>query len=164
LFEDLTLAIKSASKLSGGFTIPEAIIAMLIMAIAVLGTMSMRYQSVLDSKRADVGISASRLVLMITETWRCLAGSETFDPISTFGSELTIEQGEGPDVPDGFTLLGNYKITFNGVEYYTTLSYQDINTAIRQLNVQAAWEQRGTEQATLDMSDKNFAITAYAEK
>lgn len=137
---------------------------MLIVAIAILGTMSLRYQSTLDAKRAEVGMSASRLVLMMTETWRGLEGSETFDPVSSFNSELTIETGQGPDVPNGFTLLGNYKVTLNDVDYYMTLSYKDINAALRKLNVQATWEQRGTENATMVMSDKSFALTTYIRK
>ena len=67
-------------------------------------------------------------------------------------------------MPDGFTLLGKYKVNLNGADYYTTFSYKDINAALRQLNVQAAWEQRGTVNATMDMSDKAFAITTYTEK
>jgi hypothetical protein len=50
------------------------------------------------------------------------------------------------------------------VEYYTGLSYKDINASLRALNVQIEWEQKGAEQATADESDKSFALTVYVEK
>ena len=154
----------SRKHFAAGFSIPEATVAMAVVAIAVLGTMSLRYQSTLDARRAEVAMTASRLALMMTETWRGLAGTETFDPVDSFNTELVIEAGSGPDEPNGFTLLGKYNVNLNGVEYYTALSYKDLNTSLRALNVQVEWEQRGTTDATADMSDKSFALTIYTQR
>ena len=157
-------AFRAQRRFRRGFSIVEAIVAMLVVAIAVIGTISLRYQSSMDAKRAEVAMPASRLALMMVETWRGVAGSETFDPVTSLSSEISIEAAAGPAEPNGFTLLGTYKAQLNSVEYYTGLSYKDINASLRALNVQIEWEQKGAEQATANESDKSFALTVYAEK
>lgn len=148
----------------GGFSIVEAIVATIIIAIAVLGTMSLRYQSRLDNRRAEVGMAASRLGLMLAETWRGEGGNAAFDPIVTFGSDINIETAAGPNEPGGFTPIGTYHAVLNNIDCYTTLSYKDIYADFRALNVIVAWEQRGAIQAGSDMSDKAFALTVYADR
>jgi len=155
---------KTYNRFSRGLSIIETVIAIVIIALAVLGTISLRYQSTLDTRRAEVGTAASRVALMLTETWRGLQGSETFNPLALLSTELEIQTGGGPAEPNGFTLLGNYLVELKNVSYYTTLSYKDINSSLRALNVTVAWEQRGTEDAALDGSDKTFILTTYAEK
>ena len=157
-------AFKAQRRFRRGFSIIEAIVAMLVVAIAVIGTISLRYQSSIDAKKAEVAMPASRLALMMVETWRGFAGSETFDPVNSLNSDITIENNGGPTAPGGFTLLGTYKVQLNNVEYYTALSYKDINADLRALNVQVEWEQKGAEQATANESDKSFALTVYVEK
>ncbi|MBN1796422.1 MAG: hypothetical protein JW804_07100 [Sedimentisphaerales bacterium] len=152
------------SRCVKGFSIVEAMIAVLVVAIAILGTMSLRYQSTLDYRRAEVGVSGSRLALMLVETWRGSAGSDTFDPVATFSTDLTIEADDGPDEPSGFILLGKYKIELNNVNYFVTLSYKDINSDLRALNSNVTWEQRGTEETEVEDTDKSFALTIYVEK
>jgi hypothetical protein len=137
---------------------------MLVVAIAVIGTISLRYQSSIDARRAEVAMPASRLALMMVETWRGVAGTETFDPVSSLSSEITIEKSGGPTEPAGYSLLGTYKVQLNNVDYYTGLSYKDINAVLRALNVTVEWEQGGRQQATADESDKSFALTLYVEK
>ncbi len=157
-------AFKAQRRFRRGFSITEAIVAMLVVAIAVIGTISLRYQSSKDARRAEVAMPASRLALMMVETWRGVAGSETFDPVTSLSSEISIEAAVGPTEPNGFTLLGTYKAQLNNVEYYTALSYKDINADLRALNVQVEWEQKGAEQATANESDKSFALTVYVVK
>ncbi len=157
-------AFKAQRRFRRGFSITDVIVAMLVVAIAVIGTISLRYQSSMDAKRAEVAMPASRLALMMVETWRGFAGSETFNPVTSLSSDITIENSGGPTAPGGFTLLGTYKVQLNNVEYYTALSYKDINASLRALNVQIEWEQKGAEQATANESDKSFALTVYVEK
>ena len=147
-----------------GFTIVEAIVAMLVIAIAVLGTMSLRYQSRLDNRWAEVGMAAARLGLMLAETWRGEGGNETFDVVTTFGTDVNIETSEGPAEPSGFTLVGKYHTVLNSIDCYTTLSYKDIYADFRALNVIVTWEQRSTEVILADETDKAFALTVYANR
>jgi hypothetical protein len=157
-------AFKAQRRFRRGFSITDAIVAMLVVAIAVIGTITLRYQSSMDARRAEVGMIGSRLALMMVETWRGVAGSGTFDPVTSLSSDITIENSEGPTEPNGFTPQGTYKVQLNNVDYYTGLSYKDINADLRALNVQIEWEQKGAEQATADESDKSFALTVYVEK
>ena len=151
-------------KHKSGFSIIEGVIAALIIAIVILGTISMRYHCTLDARRSDVGATASRLALLLNETWRGSAGSETFDPVATFNPDLTIKTDNGPEPPSGFALLGKYNVELNSFNYYTTLSYKDINSDLRALNSNVAWEQRSTKGTNYDDVDKSFALTIYIEK
>jgi len=155
---------KAKSRYCSGFSIVETIVAMLVVAIAILGTISLRYQSTLDARRAETGIAGVQLALTLAETWRGSAGSETFDPITVLGSDLTIETDDGPDVPSGFTLLGKYKIELSSANYFATLSYKDINSSLRALNSTVSWEQRGIVETEADDADKSFGLTIYVDK
>ena len=110
-----------------GFSMVEVIVAMLVISITVLGTMSMQYHSALDTQRAEVNANAPRIAILLTEAWRGSSGRDTFDPITLFGSDLNIQADKGPPSPTGFLLLGNYKLNMEDVNYFITLSYQDIN-------------------------------------
>ena len=145
-------------------SITEAVTSMVIIGLGVLGTTSLRYQSSLDSRRAEVGMNASRVTLMMTETWHGVQGSATFNPLTLLGSDLDIEASGGPTEPSGFTLLGKYNIELDNVSYYSTLSYKDINSSLRALNVTVTWMQSGVEDAAVDDSDSSFALTSYVEK
>lgn len=144
-----------------GLSIIEALISVIVVITAILGTASLRYQAVLDSKRAEVGMAASRLALMLVESWRGLQGTTAYNPVTELGAQLTIESDSGPTQPDGFTVLGSYAIVLNNASYYATLSYKDANASLRQLNVTVSWEQKGLTGASLDSSDKLFALTTY---
>lgn len=158
------MAKKINYKFASGLSITETLVSMVVIGLGVLGAMSLRYQSSLDSRRAEVGMNASRIALMMTETWHGAQGSTTFDPLTLLGSDLNIEASGGPAEPNNFTLLGKYQIELNNVSYYSTLSYKDINASLRALNVIVTWEQKGIKDADLDDSDKSFALTTYVEK
>ncbi len=155
---------KNKTRFRSGATLIEAVLAMAVILIGILGTIHMRYHAVLDVRRAEVGATASRVALMLVEAWRGSAGSDAFDPIAAFSSELDIEADEGPEVPDGFTLLGYYKVELNNSNYFATLSYEDINAGLRVLNSTVSWEQRGNQDMEFDNADKTFALTLVVEK
>ena len=145
-----------------GLSLTEVIIASVILSIAVLGTSGFRYHAQLDARRADVHIGASRTALMLCEGWRGLRGSESYDPVSSYGTLVTIANStDGPASPSGYTHLGTYSVTSGGVTYYTTLSWQDVSVGLRTLNVASTWEQRGHSGVFEDV-DKTFSLTTYA--
>jgi hypothetical protein len=109
-------------------------------------------------------MAGARLALMMVETWRGVAGTATFDPVSSFSPDLTIEQDAGPSAPAGFSLLDTYRVRISDVNYFTALSYKDINADLRELNVQVQWQQRGDADATAAEADKSFAVSAYVLK
>jgi len=78
------------------------------------------------------------------------------------GSDLTITASSGPAEPTDFTLLGSYTVTVNGANYYITLSWKDVSTGLRALNVVVAWAQRTQGVSSLNDADKSFKLTTYA--
>ena len=105
---------------------------------------------------------AARIGLMLCESWRGVKGIETYDPTAHLGSVLTITESTGPDKPEDFTLLGSYTVTLDGANYYTTLSWKDVSTGLRALNIVVAWVQRDQGQSSINDADKSFKLTTYA--
>jgi hypothetical protein len=90
-----------------------------------------------------------------------MQGSETYDPVARLGAGMAITASEGPDAPEGYTVLGSYEIVLNDITFYATLSRKDINSSLRALNTTVVWAQRTHEQNGLDDSDKSFELTTY---
>ncbi len=145
-----------------GFSLVGVMIAMAILLAALIGTSNFRYYSTLDAQKAAAKITASRIGLMLCENWRGLGGVETYDPTTSLGSALTIAPSTGPTKPGDFTLLGSYTITLNGANYYITLSWKDVSTGLRALNIIVAWAQREQGTSSLNDADKSFKLTTYA--
>lgn len=146
----------------GGFSLVGVMIAMAILLAALIGTSNFRYYSTLDAQKAAAKITAARIGLMLCENWRGLGGTETYDPAISLGTDLTITPSAGPDKPGDFTLLGSYTITLNGANYYMTLSWKDVSTGLRALNIIVAWAQREQGTSSLNDADKSFKLTTYA--
>ena len=144
-----------------GFSLVGVMIAMTILLAALIGTSNFRYYSTLDAQKAAAKITAARVGLMLCENWRGLGGTETYDPATYLGTALTITPSAGPDKPGDFTLLGSYTITLNGANYYITLSWKDVSTGLRALNIIVAWAQRTQGTSSLNDADKSFKLTTY---
>ena len=150
-----------------GFSLVDTMVAVVILLIAVIGTSIFRYNAVLDGRRFNSHTSAARVALVLCESWRGVNGDTTFDPIQLSTSDLKISQSTKSvsAVPSDFKLLGRYAITMNdvhGVEYHTTLSWKDIKTGLRALNVVVSWAQRSPDQDGEVNVDKSYRLTVYA--
>jgi Tfp pilus assembly protein PilV len=145
----------------GGFSLIDVMVAAVVLAVAVVGTSSFRYHSSLDCRRAERHTAAARAALLLSESWRGTGGDEAYDPVSYLHSAVTIEAGDGPDAPEGYTALGSYVITVNGTVCYATLAWKDGDDGLRGLNVQLMWSQRGQGDQGIDEADKSFALTTY---
>ncbi len=128
-------------KFSSAFSLVEVMVAMVILAIAVLGAMGFRYYSALDARKADVQNYAARVSSLLLESWKGLGGLERFDPVEAFEDEFEISESElVPPAPSGFTKLGGYQIEFYHTTYYATLSYKEATLSVpRALNVSTFW-------------------------
>ena len=151
-------------KSTGGFTLVEAMITILILSIAVIGTSGYRYHAAMDAQKAAMHITAAGVALLLTESWRGVKGDETYDPIAHLGSDLVITTGNSTTV-EGFNLLGGYTVVANGVNYYyVTLSWKDVGTELRILNVVVTWIQRDQGQTGSSYADKSFKLTTYTSR
>ena len=132
-------------KHSKGFTIIEIMIATVILSIAVIGATRYRYYAALDTRKADMRMASARVALLLCESWRGVKGNETYNPIDHLASELSMLDlsagGEflAPSEPSDFTRLGCYAILLNGVSCHVTMSWKDISTDLRALNIIVAW-------------------------
>lgn len=149
-----------------GMSLVGTMVAAAVIAIAVIGTSSLRYHSALDARKANTQTTAARIALMLCESWRGINGDLTYDPTEPWGSDLEIDQiaEDGPSKPDDFTLLGIYTVALDyvdSVNYYMTLSWKDVQPGLRALNVVVAWAQRDQGQEGFENVDKTFSLTIY---
>ena len=161
-------------------TLIEVMAAIVIVAIAVIGASGYRYYSTLDVRRADFQNAAARIALLLCENWRGRGydGTTNYDPVAHLTSpdltspDLTVEtSGTGPDYASGFTPLGRYEITMDGVHYWAALSWDDdaATVGLRALNVVVAWAQRQTAPDDADAvaaagGDRTFRLTTYVSE
>jgi hypothetical protein len=145
----------------GGFSLAETLISGVALVIAVLGNSGYRYQSMLLTQRADKWRTAATSAQLLCQSWVGMQGIGTYDPVSALGSGVTIASDTGPSAGAGFTALGSYHIDLNGDRYFATLSWEDVQTGLRALNVNIAWAQSQRGTTTLADADKSFALTAY---
>lgn len=140
-----------------GFTITEVMLASAVLAIGVFGTLSYRSRAALDARRADIEMTAGRMGLKLLQDWRAENGSMTYDPVSRIAAPgITVIQtgSTGLTMPSGYdTILGQYKITVDGITYRVMLSSQVAvaGSTPRALSVQIGWR--------MDRSDENLTDT-----
>jgi len=161
------------SKSRTAVTLIEVMSAIVILVIAVLGASGYRYYSTLDARRADFQNAAARIALLLCENWR----GRGYDPPTPYNpvvhltsANLTVAtSGTGPDYAEGFTGLGRYDITMDGVHYWAALSYDAGTDGLRTLNVVVAWAQRQTgsdeaEAVAAGGGDRTFRLTTYVSE
>jgi hypothetical protein len=151
-------------KSKKGTSLVEVMVAMVILIALVVGAVQYRYYATLDARKAAMQRTAATIGLLLCENWRGVKGTETYDPTAHLGPDITIIQATASEdvesEEDGFILLGRYTVILDDVKYYATLSWKDVKSELRALNVIVAWAQRyqggGSESA-----DKLFKLTTY---
>lgn len=111
-----------------GFTLIEVAVSLLLIATIVLALTTVRYHAHRHAVRADVYATASRLALLLMESWRSTTAPADFDPVNDFdttGETVISVSDSGPPVPGGFTGLGSYHMVLENRHYYATLAYID---------------------------------------
>jgi Tfp pilus assembly protein PilV len=139
-----------------GFSLLDVIIASVVLIIAILGTTSYRYHSALDERKAAMQTAAARVALLLCESWRGVHGDTTCNPTAWNLYGVSISAGSGPAVPSGFTSLNSYAITTNNFNYTATLSWQNISTGLRVLNITIVWPTSGT-----GTPNNSYILTSY---
>lgn len=148
-------------RLRSGISLIEAMNAIAILAIAVIGASAYKFCATMDAQKAETYITSARIGHMLCESWCGLQGAENYDPATHLGSGLAITQSDGPDAPPGFTSIGTYELLLNDVVYHINMSWKNVNTDLRALNVVLVWPQRVHGQSEIEQADKSFELTTY---
>jgi prepilin-type N-terminal cleavage/methylation domain-containing protein len=168
-------------KYSSGFTLVEIMVTITVLLIAVLGTSAFRYHSALSAREAKAKTTAARIAQTLCENWRGANDANEFDPATAFslqdifGSQfeamLRIDGAEyGPYAADGFTPLGYYKIILDDnedegdeVPYWVTLSWREVSSGLRALNIVVGWDTRSAMSNYYweGGSGRTFKLTTY---
>ena len=153
-----------------GVTLVGTLVAVTILLIALIGTSTFRYAAAFNGRRAGAHTGAARVALSLCESWRGLKGDTTLDPIQLGSPDMTISASgwSGHQTPGGFTLLGNYAVVLDAddpdsVNYYATMSWNDVQPGLRALNVNVSWAQRGSGGDGTENVDKAFSLTVYTQ-
>lgn len=144
-----------------GISLVETMNAITILSIAVIGITGYRYCSTLDARKADSYLASARIGQLLSESWRGMQGSENYDPVAHLEASLVITASDGPKAPTGYTVLGSYEIVMNNTTFYTTLSWKDLSSNLRILNIVLIWAQQNQEQNNIDQADRSFGLTTY---
>jgi len=144
-----------------GFGLIEVMATILILVVAVTGSMAYQYHAVLNARKADLYATASRISNLMLETWKGSGSLDSFSPVTIFSSEMGISSSgsTGPDAVLTDT-LGKYMVNENNANYYLTLSYADGASEARFLNVAIAWKQSDYSQATFAQTDNSISWTS----
>jgi prepilin-type N-terminal cleavage/methylation domain-containing protein len=136
------MTVKSL-KPAHGFTIVEVMTTIVILCVVIIGTSGYRYYAALDARKAEMQTTASRIGALLCESWRGLKGTETYNPVTQFSQVLAISQNTGFSVAGykdaSFTLLGSYMVSINNTNYCAVLSWKNVATGLRALNVVVVW-------------------------
>ena len=161
---------------SAGFTLLDAMLGMVVLSIVVLAGSSFRYHSAQGLQKAEFQVSASRIAVLLSESWRGVGGDTSFQADVLLSPSLSVSEGDGysegdPGWPSGFVLLDTFQIETDSTPYYATLAYKDIEPGLRALTVMVAWAQRGATAGTIesglrqavafDETDKLYRLTTY---
>ena len=102
------MIIKRA-KFAPAATLIEIIIAILILSIAALSTSGFRYYSALDTRKADVQLTAARLASLILSTWKGSGGYSGYSKYDLIG-------GFDPLDPNDYDIDYDY-VTYDPEDY-----------------------------------------------
>lgn len=163
---------KSKIRSRRGVSLVGTMVAVTILLIALIGTSSFRYSAAMDGRKAKAQTAAARIALMLCESWGGIKGDVNFDPIQLCGLDLNIDMMDAVlDKPLDFNLLGSYAVTLEpeesyNINYYATLSWKDVQSGLRALNVVVAWasrEQTALTKQDTGATDKSFGLTVYTQ-
>lgn len=159
------MAIKRCKQFPKGISLIDTMVAITALAIAVLGASSFKYYTTIEVRKATSRADAARLALTLCESWKGLDGDLTYDPVTALSSQLTIStSANGPTEPNEFTELAKCVITFDEVNYFITLSYNDVDTGLRALNTSVCWSHRqyGEDEKIFADAILSLELTTYA--
>lgn len=151
-------SVSSGTRLfSGGFSLLETVIAIVILTILSIGTLGYHYLASRMASRANAELTAARTARFILDNWKKTGGDEHFNL---------------QDLNAGFNRIGNsnqYTVTINRLPMTAEVSWKDIDenrlsmTQIRQIQVTIRWKS-DYSQGSMTAGDPCYIIATYARR
>jgi len=150
-------------KRASGVNLIEVMAVTAILTITVVGTSGYRYCSSLNERWAEEQVAAARLGQLLCGSWAGVGGDETYDLTASISSNLGVEiLTPTKTLPSTFVLLGEYRITLEGVAYDCVLAWKDVTPELRALWISVEWNWREEDPSNTDKAlGKSFIIITY---
>ena len=161
-----TLTYTSRKKLRrDGFTIVEVMVAVAIIAIVALGTLSFQYYSVRDSRSSEAQVTATRLGQLLLEDWKSTGGDSDYDATS-------LGLGFVASTPPA---TGSYIITLDNQTFYIQMAQQlapvssgsnpdpVAGVTLQELSVTVSWR-KDFGNGTISNSDPTLNLTTFVRR
>ncbi|MHC4221066.1 MAG: hypothetical protein ACYST9_01480 [Planctomycetota bacterium] len=148
---------------NNALTLVETIIATTVLLIVFIAASGYRYSSTIDVVKSERQTGAVRLCQLLTKSWQGAQGDALYSPVNaSFSADTLIAASmKSRPAPDGFTLLGSYRVRFNGIRYVATLAWKDVDTELRALNIEVAWARRRPQMSDISQANKSFTLSTY---
>lgn len=146
-----------------GFTIVEVMVAMAIVIVVAMGTLSFQYNNVRQSRISEAQIAAARIGQLLLEDWKSTGGDTNYDP-NTLGL--------------GFVTIitsTSYQIPLDNQTFYIQLAQQlapvtsgsnpdtVAGVTLQQLSITISWRKDfGT--GTVSSSDPTLTFTTFVRR
>ncbi len=140
-----------------GVSLIEVMVAVVVLAVAVLGVLNYQYHATRRTILAKDELTATRTARLLLEDWKSNGGEEHYDPT---GLEMGI-------LPTG--VADRYLVRVNDLPLYATLQWRDVeeNTdagvTLREIRVLLQWRRDRSVGAT-ETTDPDFAMTTYVRR
>lgn len=144
-------------KRSGGMTLIEVMVAMVVLAIAAIGALGYQYHAARHGNIAKLEMIATRTAQLLLEDWKSTGGDENYDP-STLGLGFHKTSGENL-----------YRITVDDLPIYVELSHRDVAhdsvaaVTLRQISVITRWR-RDYSSLEPKSEDPSLVLTTYVRR
>jgi Tfp pilus assembly protein PilE len=76
-----------------GVTLIEVVVSILVVMVLSTGALSYQYYSTRDVAHSEAQAAASRIAILLLESWKGLDGDTDYDPEELFDSDLEIQAG-----------------------------------------------------------------------
>ena len=139
------MIMRRRKKSSAGMTLVEAMVAITILAIAAVGSLSFQYQVAGHSKIATAQLAATRTAQLLLEDWKSTGASDKYKPSALglgFSTALSVPSSFSAPSGLGSTLnKAVYAITVDGLPMLVMLQSQNVaqdtvaQVTLRQLSV-----------------------------
>lgn len=142
-----------------GMTLVELSVAILILAVASVGTMSYQYHAARRASMARAEITAMQLGRLLIEDWKSRGGEESYDPAELNMGITSAARGEPV-----------YRVTMNGFPMWITLWHQDMmadgsaGVTLRQIRVTVQWKREDAQEKPSLETDPTYVTATYVRR